>query len=120
MPAKGLHRRMLNAERPSRDAGSVNIRKKLGRRDGLPWILAYWTIGPTISESSILGNLDGCWGSFNDGILGKGAVSAKVWYTGLRADPPACTLASSWFARHIESISAHLHSASLNVRDVGP
>lgn len=32
---RGLfHRRMLNAERPSKDAGSVNRRKKLGRRDG--------------------------------------------------------------------------------------
>lgn len=98
----------------------MNRRRKLGRRDGWRWILAYWTIGPTISESSILGNLADCWASFNDGILGKGAVSANGWYTGLCAELPACALASSWFARHTASISAHLRSASLKVRDVGP
>jgi len=58
--AAKAHRRTLNADRPSSDAGSVNNRKKFGRRDGWRWILAYWTIGPTISESSILGNLADC------------------------------------------------------------
>ena len=70
---------MPNGERPpSNEAGSVkSLRNEAFFDDGLCGILAYRTIGPTISASSMAGNFADCRGSLNDGNLESGSVSAK-------------------------------------------
>ncbi|KAI7515021.1 hypothetical protein KC347_g120 [Hortaea werneckii] len=62
---------------PNKELGSVNNLSIAGFEDGRLWILAYCTIGPTISPSAMAGNLLGCCGSFKEGNFETRWVSAK-------------------------------------------
>ena len=73
------HRRRLKGERPpSSEMGSVKSLSSIGLRVGRRWILAYCTIGPTMSESAIAGNLSGSFGSFKMGSVDDDCVSPRA------------------------------------------